>query len=119
MRARPPARQPELRWHGGQIRGDSTDLTSADAEAVVTWTVKTALMVQLTSVEGIAAFGQVYKNFYADRRPPANGVVWAAATGAEDWALRAESISALIATDEDSVTVADPVNTTSVTWRNS
>jgi hypothetical protein len=97
------------------IRGDSTELASADVEAVATWTVKTALMVQLTSVEGIAAFGQVYRNFFTDRRPPASAVVWAAATGAEDWALRAETVSALIATDEDSVTVADPVNTTSAT----
>jgi enamine deaminase RidA (YjgF/YER057c/UK114 family) len=97
------------------IRGQKTELAATDTEAVATWAVKTAMMVHLTSVEGIAAFGDVYKTFFNDRRPPSNAVVWVAATGAEDWALRSEMVSALVGTDQDSVTVADPVNTTSVT----
>src|SRR5260370_21884598 len=98
------------------IQGDQQRLEIHVIAALAIWVVTTTLMAQLTSVEGIAALGSVYNAFYAARTPPDNGVVWAAAHGAEDWALRFEPVSALVATEADgAVTSADPVNTISPT----
>jgi hypothetical protein len=86
---------------------------------LATWVVKTTLMAHLTSVEGVAALAalsQVYHDFYASHAPPDNCVIWVAAHGAEDWALRFELLSALIATESDSgAKPSDPVNTISAT----
>lgn len=99
------------------IRGEPQALDAVVTQAIATWTVKTALIAQLTGVEGIAALGQVYRTFFADRTPPPNSVVWAAATGAEDWGLRSEIVTGLIATADgsDSISPNDPVNTISAT----
>lgn len=99
------------------IRGEPVPLERDSTISIATWAVKTALMAQLTSVEGLAALSSVYRAFHHDRQPPDNSVVWAAAVGSEDWALRYEIVSALIATEEDrdSLAADDPVNTLSVT----
>ena len=99
------------------IQGESRNLIRSDVSAIASWTIKTALMAQLTSVEGMAALSPVYQAFYRDREPPQNSVVWAAGHGSEDWTLRYESLSALIGTEDDLGTVdaSDPVNTVSTT----
>jgi hypothetical protein len=99
------------------VQGEREELTVKQAEAVATWAVKTTLMAHLTSAEGAGDLAKVYKNFFEDRRPPPNSVVWVAATGAEEWALRFELVSALIATEDEigSVAPEDPVNTVSAT----
>lgn len=99
------------------IQGESKQLERSDVLTIACWTVKTALMAQLTGVEGIAALAPVYQLFYRERQPPKNSVVWGAATGSEDWALRCESIGALIRTEDELGTVdaSDPVNTVSTT----
>jgi hypothetical protein len=99
------------------IQGERQELTIEQAEAVATWAVKTTLTAHLTSAEGAGGLAAVYKAFSADRRPPSNSVVWAAATGAEEWGLRFELVSALIATEDESESIApqDPVNTVSAT----
>jgi hypothetical protein len=99
------------------IRGESQLLGKDDVIAVASWTVKTALMAQLTGVEGAAAMSSVYHAFYHDRIPAQNSVVWAAGIGSEEWALRCELVGALIVTDEDkeSIVPDDPVNTLSAT----
>src|SRR5262249_26584987 len=99
------------------VKGERQELIVKQAEAVATWAVKTTLTAHLTSVEGAGNLAEVYKDFFADRRPPSNSVVWAAATGAEEWALRFELVSALIATEDERESVApeDPVNTVSAT----
>ena len=99
------------------IQVESIQLIRSDVSAIASWTVKTVLMAQLTSVEGIAALAPVYQLFYRDREPPQNSVVWAAGHGSEDWALRYESVSALIGTEDDLGTVdtSNPVNTVSMT----
>jgi hypothetical protein len=99
------------------FRGKSQELKAVDAQVIATWAVKTALMAQLTSAEGMAALGPIYRAFYAERTPPQNSVVWAAGTGGGDWGLRSEIVGALIATEEESeeATPDDPVNTISAT----
>ena len=99
------------------IRGESRQLQRSDVLAIASWTVKTALMTQLTGVEGIAALAPVYQLLYHEREPSQNSVVWAAATGSEDWALRCETVGALIGTEDEPVTVdaSEPVNTVSTT----
>jgi hypothetical protein len=99
------------------IKGESRQLEIDDVETIATWTVKTALMAQLTGVEYAAGLGAVYQVFYDERKPPQNSAVWAAATGAEDWGLRLEIVGALIAMEEESSSIQpdDPVNTISVT----
>lgn len=99
------------------IKGESRKLIRSDVSAISSWTIKTALMAQLTSVEGVAALTSVYQAFYRDGEPPQNSVVWAAGHGSEDWALRYESVGALIGTEDDLGTVdaSDPVNTVSTT----
>jgi hypothetical protein len=57
------------------VRGDIQHLNAKDAQSLATWTVKTALMAQLTGIEGIAALTQVYHTFYQERVPPQNSVV--------------------------------------------
>jgi len=100
------------------IRGEPELLNKEDAIAVASWTVKTALMAQLTGVEGAGAMSSAYHAFYRDRVPAKNSVVWAGGIGSEEWALRCELVGALIVTDEDngSVTPDDPVNTMSATF---
>lgn len=99
------------------IDGQCLELNRVEITALATWVFKTALMAQLTSVEGIAALGAIYHAFYATRTPPENCVVWIAAHGAEDWALRVELVAALVVTEEDSRAAApsDPINTVSAT----
>jgi hypothetical protein len=99
------------------VRGERQELETGDVQAIATWTVKTILMAQLTGAEGIAALGNVYRTFYVERKPPQNSVAWVAASGGEDWGVRSEIVSALIATEEESGTVManDPVNTISAT----
>lgn len=92
------------------------ELGDVAIKALATWVVKTTLMAQLTSAEGAAGLREVYHAFFATRTPPDNCVVWVAAHGAADWALRVELVSALIATESDGgATPADPVNTISAT----
>jgi hypothetical protein len=99
------------------IRGESQQFEIGNVETIATWTVKTALMAQLTGVEYSAGLGPVYRTLYNERKPPHNSVVWVAATGAEDWGLRFEIVGALIAMEEESNSIEpdDPVNTISVT----
>lgn len=95
---------------------DPQELGADAIRALATWVVKTTLMTQLTSAEGAAGLRDVYHRFFVTRTPPDNCVVWVAAHGAADWALRVELVSALIATELDSgATPADPVNTISAT----
>jgi hypothetical protein len=49
------------------IQGESRELEADDVLALASWTVKTALMAQLTGVEGIAAMASIYHGFYLDR----------------------------------------------------
>jgi hypothetical protein len=98
------------------IAGQQLQLNRVELTAIATWVFKTALMAQLTSVEGIAALGAVYRSFYVARHPPESCVIWVAAHGAEDWALRFELVAALVVTEEDiSVSPSDPINTVSAT----
>ncbi len=98
------------------IDGQQLELNRAEITMLATWIFKTTLMAQLTSAEGIAALSVVYHDFYIARKPPENCVIWIAAHGAEDWALRVELVTALVATEEDaSLSPADPINTVSAT----
>jgi hypothetical protein len=96
------------------IRGERQELNATDVETIATWTVKTSLMVQLTGTS-TAALDDVYKNFFRDQRPPVNAAVWAAAVNGEDWTLRSETMSVLVATDGEGITIQDPPNTLAVT----
>jgi hypothetical protein len=99
-------------------RGEQIELGSEEAEALATWAVKTTLMAHLTTVEGASGIADVYSAFFAERKPPGNSVVWAAATGAEEWGLRFELVGALIATEDEiqSYDLTEPVNTVSATF---
>jgi len=98
------------------IDGQQLELNHVEITALATWVFKTALMAQLTSVEGIAVLGAIYRAFCVARTPPDSCVVWVAGHGAEDWALRFELVAALVATEEDtSATPSDPINTVSAT----
>jgi hypothetical protein len=100
----------------GLIDGQRLELNRTEITALATWVFKTALMAQLTSVEGIAALGAVYRTFYVERIPPEGSVVWVAGHGSADWALRFETVAALVVTEEDaSATPSDPINTVSTT----
>jgi hypothetical protein len=97
------------------IRGNlAMPLSAEAAPAVATWAVKTTLMAQLTSSEP-AALDQVYKDFYATRRPTPDCLVWAAAVADEEWALRTECRLMLYSVDGSLTSTDDPPNILSVT----
>ncbi|MEV4535223.1 hypothetical protein AB0J82_15465 [Asanoa sp. NPDC049518] len=97
------------------IRGDMELSLSAEAAvALATWAVKTSLMVQLTGSQP-AAIEQVYKGFYATRRPTPECLVWGAVVDDDRWALRTESRLMLVAPDGQSASPDDPPNMLSVT----
>jgi hypothetical protein len=96
------------------VRGEHRALEPADVHAVAAWAVKTSLIAQLTGTATAAALDRVYHDFYRERRPPVNAVVWAAAVAGDDWKLRCEVLSVLYAEDGDGLTIDDPPNTTAL-----
>ena len=92
------------------VRGDPRRLGVRDTAAVARWAIKTAIVGHLTGAE-VADLASVAAVIKDSPGPPAGTWVWGGPVESDDWALRIETPTALIAEAGEELTIADACNT--------